>query len=305
MASRPLALESPDLPLNACSVDEHCEALLKIRHLPFWWYQGTSTIFGNFSIPFQDKMGNWWYQVKPGFAWPVEIYKVFDPAAVKLPISRTFIGYQYLTTEEASESQVVINTNLNLKNYGPNSLKKDRRKGIRKGLARCSLTILEELNEEVLDGCMLAWNNLTARTGWKQPVKKDFFEQSWKEILGCPGYTIILAREKLSGQIAGFFITKIIGDTICGDTIAVRDDMLHTRANDALRYTFIINAATIPSVTKACCSVKSNDIDLENFKISLGYQPISFPAITKLRFGFRQLIKHFFGDYYNRLMGQY
>jgi hypothetical protein len=305
MSSKPLALEAPQLVLNACSVDEHCEALVKAGTLPYWWYQGTSSIFGNFSTPFRDNSDNWWYQVRPGFAWPVETYKLFDPTQVKLPISKTFVGYQCLTTEEASGNRVVINTNLDLKNYGPDVLKKDRRKGVRKGLARCSLTMLGSLNDEILDGCVRAWNDLCARTGWKRPVAKDFFERSWNLILSTPGYSIILARDRSSGQIAGFFITKIIGDTICGDTIAVRDDMLQTRANDALRYAFIINAAKIPGVTKACCSVKSNDVGLEDFKASLGYEPISFPAFTKLRLGFRQLIKHLFADHYNRLMGKY
>ena len=235
MASKPLAFGAPELALNVCSVDEHCSALVKAKTLPFWWYQGTSRIFGNFSIPFRDHSDNWWYQVKPGFAWPVETYKVFDPTHVKLPISKTFVGYQYLTTEEASANCVVINTNFDLKNYGPDVLKKDRRKGVRKGLARCSLTMLDSLNDEILDGCMRAWNDLCARTGWKRPVPKDFFGRSWNSILSTPGYSIILARDRRSGQIAGFFITKIIGDTICGDTIAVRDDMLQTRANDALR----------------------------------------------------------------------
>lgn len=305
MSSNTKIIEVPDLSLNYCTVDEHCNALLRIKKLPFWWYQGISRIFGNFSLPFKDNNNNWWYQVKPGFCWPVETYKTFDPKGVTLPLNKTFIGYQYLTTDSNTKNIMIINTIEDLSKYGPDTLKKDRRKGVRKGFERCSLAILKDINEEIIEGCMRAWSDLTTRTGWKQPVSRDFFSETWRMILDCPGYSIIIAREAQKGEIAGFYVTKIIGDTTCGDTIAVRDDMLHTHANDALRYSFISNAAKIPVIKKACCSIKSNDQGLEDFKTSLGYKATSFPACTKIHWGFRHYLKYFRKDYYNRLLGIY
>ena len=98
---------------------------------------------------------------------------------------------------------------------------------------------------------------------------------------------------------------RYIGDTTCGDTISVRSDMLNSRANDALRYTFLINAAKIPGVTKACFSIKSNDAALEQFKTSLGYESLTFPAHTQLRPGLKPALKLFFCDQYNRMIVQY
>ena len=60
----------PPLRLSVCAVEEHCEALGRLGSLSFWWYQGRSRIFGNYSLPFWDTDGRWWYQVKPGLCWP-------------------------------------------------------------------------------------------------------------------------------------------------------------------------------------------------------------------------------------------
>ena len=306
MKPNPKPIEAPNLSLKTCSVDEHCEALISLKYLPYWWYQGSSKIFGNYSLPFQDSNGNWWYQAKPGFCWLVETYKSIEPADVCLPYSKSFIGYQHIVSgEDSANSQLIINTNLELNNYGSHMLKKNRRKNIRNGLKSCLLTMVTEFDEETLEGCRLAWSDLTVRTGWKKPVSKKFFDETWRMLLDCPGVSTILARERSSGEIAGFFIVKIIGDTVCGDTISVRSDMLYTKANDALRYTFLINAAKIPGVTKACCSIRSNDVALEQFKMSIGYKPTLFPVNTHLRFGLRPALKFLFRDHYDRMIGQY
>ena len=302
----PIPIVAPELPLSFCSVQEHCKFLLETRRLSFWWYRFPSKVFGNYSLPFLDRFDNWWYQAKPGFCWPVETYKLIEPNRVSIPLTKSFLGYQHLVGDKSkATSQLVINTNFNLKSYGYQILKKERRKNIRKGLKNCELTMVTKLTEEILDDSHAAWTNLTNRTGWLHPVSKQFMAETWRMILDCPGSSIIIARQRSSGRIAGFFITKIIGDTACGDTIAVRNDMLHTRANDALRYTFLVNAARISGVTNACCSVRSNDENLESFKTSLGYKPVSFPARLVLRWGMGFALSLLYRDHYNRIVGHH
>jgi len=306
MASKPLAVRVPDLHLNACSVDEHCEALLRIRRLPFWWYQGTSKIFGNFSVPFRDKMGNWWYQVKPGLCWPVETLKTIEPSRACPAFTKAYFGYQHLVADESeANSRLVLNTIFDLTDYGPEKLKSKRRNKIRNGLKNCTLELLETYNKEMFDECRATWDSLSIRTGWKELAKERTFDEQWRMLLDCPGVSIIIAREKTSGKIAGFILTKIIGDTAYSDTIASHTDMLQTRVNDALRYSFLANAKKLPGIKKAYSAIKSSLKGLEKFKEELGYEPYRFPANTHLRAGLETALRLFFPDKYNRMIGRF
>ena len=64
--ARPSAIDVPELDLNFCSVEEHCRALQASGQVPFWWYLGTSRLWGNFSVPFMDRNGNWWLHTESG-----------------------------------------------------------------------------------------------------------------------------------------------------------------------------------------------------------------------------------------------
>lgn len=304
MASK--IIEVPELALNACSVEEHCKALIELRRLSFWWYQGTSRIFGNFSLPFMDKKGNWWYQAKPGLCWPVDALKLIEPANACPPFKKAYFGYQHLVADESeANSRLIFNVISDFENYGIEKLKGKRRNKIRNGLKNCSLDLLETYIKETFDECRLAWNDLSARTGWKHAAKEKVFGEEWHMLLDCPGVSIIVARERKTGKVAGFMITKIIGDTAYSDTIAARSDMLHTKVNDALRYSFLANAKKLPGVKKAYSAIKSTLKGLELFKSELGYEPYPFPARTELRVGLKTVLKLFFPAQYNRMTGRF
>ena len=302
----PLLIEAPKLSLRACSVVEHCEALKRLKRLPFWWYQGTSKIFGNFSVPFRDKMGNWWYQVKPGLCWPVETLKTIEPSRACPAFTKAYFGYQHLVADESeANSRLVLNIISDLTDYEPEKLKSKRRNKIRNGLKNCTLELLETYNKETFDECRATWDSLSIRTGWKEPAKERTFDEQWRMLLDCPGVSIIIAREKTSGEIAGFMLTKVIGDTAYSDTIASHTDMLQTRVNDALRYSFLANAKKLPGIKKAYSAIKSSLKGLEKFKVELGYEPYRFPANTHLRAGLESVLRLFFPDKYNRMIGRF
>jgi hypothetical protein len=306
MKSELVPIEAPYLPLKACSVEEHCEALINLKHLPFWWYQGTSRVFGNFSVPFKDPCGNWWYQVKPGFCWPVEILRTIEPDQACPPLAKAYFGYQHLTRDESkANSRLVLNTILELKTYGAEKLNSKRRNKIRNGYKNCSLEVLKSFNKDAFDRCRAIWDDLSTRTGWKHAAKESVFNEQWCMLLDCPGITIIIARDRSSGEIAGFYIIKIIGDTAYSDTIAVYSDMLNTRANDVLRHAFLANAMKLPGVTKGWSAIKSSIKSLEYFKVSLGYEPCGFYANTHFVWGMRGALKLFFPEKYNRMMGRF
>ncbi len=274
----------PELVLSACSVEEHCRALREIARIPFWWYQGTSKVFGNFSLPFQDSEGNWWYQVKPGLCWAVDCFTPIVPDRARPGFTKTFLGYQHVVSNDAeANSALVINSIMDLSAYDQSAINSKRRNAIRKGLKCCSLSVETDPDRETLDGCREAWEELTERTGWKGKVKQDWFDVTWKFLALCPGVSIIVGRDAESGRVAGFLVTKIIGETAYVDTIASCSGMLHMNVNDAVMYAFLMNAKNLPGVTRAHYAIKSKVTRLEKFKTSLGFVPDPFPARLRLR----------------------
>ena len=305
MAPKPVEIEIPHLALNHCSVEEHCLALRNIKKLPFWWYQGTSKLFGNFSLPLKDRNGNWWYQVKPGLCWPVDFFKPIGLNRACPSFNKTYFGYQHLVDDDSqANSHLVINTIFDLKDYGIASVSSKRRNKIRQGLKYCRLEAPSRIDKKTLDVCRANWDDLSERTGWKHAAREGVFDDTWRMVLDCPGSSIILAREKASGEVVGFLIVKIIGDTAYNDTIAVGTNNLRTRANDALRYAFLANATKIPGVTKAYSAPTSFMGGLEEFKKALGYVPHPFPTNLRLRPGTGFVLRLLFPSKYRRLTGQ-
>ena len=305
MPSKLVEIETPLLDLKHCTVSEHAEALVGIRHLPFWWYQGRSKVFGNYSLPFRDSSGIWWYQVKPGLCWTVDCFRPVSPDRPRLPYSKTFFGYQHVVPDEAAANgHLVINAIRDLKAYGPSSVNAKRRNAIRKGFSLCTLEVVRRLDHNVLDGCRKAWNDLSSRTGWKHALDKNTFERTWKILAECPGVSIITGRDKKSGEVAGFLVTKIIGNTAYVDTIASRSDLMSSNVNDAVMYAFLAHAARLEGVAQAHYAIKSNVTTLEKFKTGLGFEPYPFPARTYFRLGVSVMLKLCFRAKYNRMMGR-
>lgn len=302
----PPTLEVPVLPMKACSVEEHCRALIAMRKVPFWWYQGVSRIFGNFSLPFQDRHGTWWYQVKPGLCWPVDFLRPLSTSGASPSLGNSYLGFQHVVgDEDEANSRLVINIVEDVSAYGPAAIDSKRRNAVRKGLKSCKLSVVTELDSETLDGCRKAWDELTRRTGWKQAADPATFEQTWRTLLDCPGVSIILGRDAESGEVAGFLTVKTIGDTAYVDTIASRSDMLKTNVNDALMFAFVCSAARLSGVRRAHYAIKSNVESLERFKTGIGFTPVSFPAVTRLRGLTGPALRTLFPRKYRRMTGQF
>lgn len=305
----PIAGESsgvPKLALKRCSVEEHCEALRRVRVLPFWWHLGIHKLFGNFSIPFKGYFGNWWYQVKPGLAWTADCYQRLPPSGARPPLTWCVLGYQHMVPEEGeANSSLVINTIEDFQNYSEKRLDAERRKGIRRALKKCVVEVATDFDRETLTGCLAAWNELTERVHWRRPYTFGEFERSFRAKLDIPGADVVIGRDAESGQVAGFVITKVLGDTAYVDTIASRTELRHLRVNEAMEFSFLANAAKIPGVIRAHGAIKSYQVALEKFKQGLGFVPIAFPTFTRLRGPTEFLLKTMFPNKYRRMMGKF
>lgn len=300
----PSEIVAPRLALRRCTVDEHARALVEARTLPFWWYQGTSRLFGNYSIPLRDGDGSWWYQVKPGLCWPVDFLRPIPISHATPPYRSSFVGFQHVVAAgDRADSHLVVNALAGLDAYGAARIPSARRKSIRRGLRDCEVALLADYDRETFGECRSAWNDLWGRSGWKRPLGQAEFDAAWRAMLELPGMSIIVGRERRSGAVAGFRITKIIGDTAYTDTTASRTEMLHTNVNSAVMYAFLANAARLPGVTMASSAIKSYVASLEDFKTSFGFEHRRFPARTTLRPGVAPALRLLFRSRYDRLVG--
>jgi hypothetical protein len=291
--------------LEAASVEDHCKALVKAGEVGFWWYQGFDRVSHNFAVPFQDKIGNWWYQIKHGFCWPVQVYQKFDPDEVELTYTKSYLGYQFLNSDSGlSNSCLYLNTIKELKSYDEFTLGSKRRNKIRKGLNCLSIERLKVPDLIAIRTCCEIWNDVSRRTGWKKPIAFERFAREWRCLFDCPGTNILLAREKKTSEIVGFYVVKIIGNVAYSDTIAVKSDKVSLNVNETMRFVYLMNAKKIEGVTQASSSLVSNLENLEKFKISLGFEPVAFPAITIFRPLVHQAMSIFAKDKLNRVLGK-
>ncbi len=294
------------MPLRHSSVEEHCAALRAARDLPYWFHTGRSRVFGNFSLPARGRDGRWWFSPRPGLAWLADCYCAAPRGQARPPLSISFLAYQHMTPDETqANSQLVINTVLNVPEYGPASVPLKRRNGIRKSLKNCDVELLTTFDSDAFDQCRQAWNDLTQRTGWRHTADKPEFDRTLGRMLDLPGVTLLVARDRERREVAGFNLVKIIGDTAYVDTIASRSDMLKLRVNEALMYTFVASAGRISGVAKAHYAIRSYVAALEDFKQGVGFVPTAFPCYTAFRGPTGALLRRFQADKYRRMMGQF
>jgi hypothetical protein len=290
------------VPLRQASVEEYCRALGHSQYSSFWWYFFEHAPF-RFSMPFKIRDATWWYQVKPGFCWPVEVLSPRREHPAGFPYCKSFIGYQYGVDGLPHNSTQLINTIEDLPNYSSDSIDAKRRNAVRKGIRECAVEPLRGIDEATAAECCAVWNDFTRRTGWKHPIPEGLLRVSWNELLGLPGATILVGREIRSGRIAGFLITKLLGDTAFVDTLASRTDLLNVNINDALMFTFLASAQRLPGIKKAHFAIRSYDSHLEDFKTSIGFKPLPFPMVTVMRPGISPVLRRLFPSQYRRMTG--
>ena len=288
--------------LNTATVDEFCSSLVAARTTPFWTYFLPEKMLGNYSLPYKAKDGTWWYQVKPGLSWPADVLSVRDTVP-QLPLSKTFLGYQCITCRTIANASQCINVIDHLQTYNFENINAKRRNAIRKGIKCCTLEVISAYSDNVVDEMLSVWNDFVRRTKWKKVISRLLMDRILGRTLDLPGTTIIAGIDTTSGRIAGFLITKVIGDTAYVDTIASHSEYMGSNVNDLLVYSFVYSAKTCVNVTKVHYAIKSYDSKLEYFKTGMGFTPKKYPSLTILQPGVGKLLNIVSSRSYRRLMG--
>ncbi len=302
MSSDRDAPETPALTLRTATAEEYCRYALQSRHNEFWWYFNGLAPYQGFSKPFIDGDGRWWYRVKPGFAWPVDFFVPFSKQPAGLS-GRPLLGWQWPVAIPAANSKVWMNVIHDLSRYGLDAVAENKRRAIRKGLRELQISAVDAGNGRVCEEALEVWNSHVARTGWNRPMSLDRFSQTWSELGGWPGTTVLAARGGVGDQrMCAWLIVRVIDDTVYIDTLASHTDRLESRPNDTIIFSCLCAAQT-QGARRAHYSLKSDISSLEAFKQSMGFEAYPFPARLRLRFPVGTALRLFKPKTYHRLRG--
>jgi len=293
-------IEYVKINMNCSSIFDYCAYMQKSKYNGFWWYLLPEKFFGNYSKPFQNQYGEWFFWIKPFFCWPVDFLK---NQASKPILSKSILGYQLRSDHENSNSFFSFRMIYDLKNYSEENISAKRRNLIRKGIERSYINTIDINNYEIIEHCLNIWNEHSARTGWKRKLNYNYFFSSWNELLQCPGTTILYIKEKETSRIIGWLIVKIIGEMAFIDTIATSTEKGRTNPNDSLIYTAIMNLKDIPKVKCVQYGLSSPIESLENFKESIGFKIIKLPSFLHVNPILKIFLKSFKPNVWERLRG--
>lgn len=288
--------------LRRTSETEYCLGALQMRHNQFWWYyNGLVPSFAPWR-PFQDRTGRWWYHVKPGFAWPVDYFRIVAEPDHGLE-RRWLLGWQYPVPPESSDSRVWLNVIHDLKGYGISRVASNKRRAVRKGFRNLRIEVVDPSDPSLGREACEVWNSHVERTGWNTRLDSDFFVQTWRELARWPGTTVMTARDPNAGdQLCAWLIARVIDETVYVDTIASHTDRLAHRPNDAIIFQCLVLAEGM-GVRHAHYSLKSKLESLETFKQSLGFTAHPFPSRLNLRRPIGPVLARIRPEIYMRLLG--
>jgi hypothetical protein len=249
--------------------------------------------------------GMWWREVKPFFYQPAWFMMSAIPRLnVPKPWS-ALGGYYHVVVDGAfSNGSIVVNEISNLKTFQLESLPKNVRHDIRRGLSHLEIREVSNLEDLLRDGyrIYLAWE---MRAGSVRATRSRFTVfRKWITRSYHHPHNLILGAYHDNRLIA--YVMGHAVDGTAGLAKSFTDpDFYHRGASTTLIYAFAQVSKQTPSIRKLCNGLKSTKSSLERYKARLGFQQVSYPAFIHLRMGIRSLVRWWMPDQYRRLMGQY
>lgn len=249
--------------------------------------------------------GVWWEEVKPFFYHPVvPMLAIKKGDSAPNPLSALGGYYHFVPTTDCANGTIVVNEIPDLRSYALAGLGTKVRHNIRRGLRRLRIARVCELSDLLHDGYQVYM-------GWEQRhsdvrVKRSspvVFERWIRHVHGHP-HTLILGAYD-GDRLVSF----IIGRSVMG-IANISKSFTHPMyyrltPNTPLKFAFVTICQQNPGIQKSCDGLWTGDNDLAQFKVSLGYKPVTYPAFIHLPRAIRPLVKRFLPQQYRRLMGQY
>lgn len=304
MSDKAPAIEVPRITLRPASASEYCESVLSIGSLETWWWQQGLAPYRGFSRPFRDRDGEWWWHIKPQFAWKMDFFQPLERVP-RLPRFQRLLGCQYPVVDQLANSLAHFNMIHQLEGYGLERVASQKRRAIRKGLKHLDIVALDPCHPQTVEQAGVVWNSHVERTGWNSPFDGRTFANHWRPLADMAATCIIGARDKQTGVLCAWLIARAVAGTVYIDTIASHTERLDHRPNDTMIFCLLHNAARTGGVQHANYFLRSDLAPLEKFKQSLGFDSSGVPARVEVNLLTAFALRHLKPAVWQRLHGDW
>lgn len=238
-----------------------------------------------YDIHFND--GVWWIKVAPFFCMPVNPLQVIDCCEAKPKMHKSFLGYSYIVSDKQFANKYSSKLILNhegLKNFTMESLTRERRKKVRKGLKLTEIKKIETI-ETVIDDMKEIWISTHLRTGYGKP--REYYAKHYKKWRASIIKQFNVTKKErwgafYNGSLIAFMNIIQIDDTIIIDNSASHTDHLDKCPNDALYFSILDHCKNLQDCEKVISGEWSNDApSLNAFKQSYGFEKVDLPLYAK------------------------
>ena len=227
--------------------------------------------------------GVWWREERPFFYYPAGYMTRVVPRQAEPKPWLALGGYYHMVPQGVpGNSVIIVNEISDPANYGLESLGRDKRRQIRRGLAVFRIGRVEELNDLLGDGYQvyLDWAKKTEniRGNLSNPALFNRwitgnFRHPYKLILGAYA----------ENRLVAFLIADAV-DSVGKAIKAYSDSSFNSMPPmSALYYAFVKICARHEQIRKVYCGVRMPKPSLEFYKSRLGFRYVSYPSFVSLR----------------------
>ncbi len=249
--------------------------------------------------------GIWWRQVKPFYFQPADISARILPGTGAPNPVRALGGYYHMVPgSNGNNGHITFNEIRNPATFDLASIRKNRRAMIRRGLERLQINQITSPELLLTQGydVYLDWERRTVGVLVRRSNAAAY--RLWIERITRHPYNLILGAFA-EDRLVAWVIARAVGGRADLSKAFSHSAFHHMEPTSTLIYAYIIICGRNPTIITACDGLRSTKTSLEEYKASLGFKHISYPAYIHMNPVVKPFVRHLLPDQYKRLMGQY
>lgn len=243
--------------------------------------------------------GVYFHEVRSGFFWPIDLLRPRERVIRKVPGT---LGHKMVVADPAlGNGHLNIMAAFDVMEFSLDSLAKDRRKGVRRGLKQVEVRVIENSAQLVREGAHEIDTSFRSRTQWGNAVSKEEFAARLGRLMSDPG--MVWFGGYVDGKLAGYISISVVNSNATMGTIASHSDYLSQRVNDVLVYEMCRLSAESGCVDKLAFGLHCAKETLNAFKESMLFKRRDLPAYTHVRWPIGWGLRLLRPSAYRRLLG--
>jgi hypothetical protein len=243
--------------------------------------------------------GVYFHEMRSGFYWPIDLLRAREKVIRKVPGT---LGHKMVVADAAQANSFLnIMAAYDVTEFSLESLSKERRKAVRRGLKQVEVRVLESAEELVRQGAYEVDSSFRARTQWGRALPKDEFAARLARLMSDSG--MVWFGGYVDGKLAGYISISVVNRNATMGTIASHSDYLSHRVNDVLVYEMCRLAAESQCVDKLAFGLHCAKETLNAFKESMLFKRRDLPAYTHVRWPIGWGLRLLRPSVYRRLLG--